>query len=91
MGPEEPCPEVSSGPWPLAHLEVHGAPLFHYGALFQLLLCIHLPRLLGLLKILQVDFILQLSIWWDVELFLPNTAKGIAVGTKKTLGHLSST
>lgn len=29
---------VSSGPWLLAHLEVHSAPLFHYGALFQLLL-----------------------------------------------------
>lgn len=32
----------------LAHLEVHSAPLFHDGALFQLLLGVHLPRLLGL-------------------------------------------
>lgn len=44
MGPEGPSPR----PQMLAHLEVHSAPLFHYGALFQLLLGVHLPRLLGL-------------------------------------------
>lgn len=36
-----PCQKMTSaigGPWLLAYLEVHSAPLFHYGALFQLLL-----------------------------------------------------
>lgn len=35
-----------------------------------------------LLKTLQMYFIPQLSMWWDLEPFLPNTAKSIAVEVK---------
>jgi predicted transglutaminase-like protease len=29
-----------------------------------------------------MNFISQIGMWWDLELFLPNTAKSIAVGMK---------
>lgn len=38
------------------------------------------PEQTHLLKALEVYFVFQLSIWWDLELVLPNTAKSIAGG-----------